>query len=172
MPASSNRQRSMRCPTRYDTCSLPLPSRIGCRRPRARPLPRGTTRTHGAPQPALSSISAGCSQGHTSGSKPPPRPSDRPAWSVPRAIAHSGTNEVTSAGSALAIQNNGTSSCVRRPDRAEYSSIDNARVNSGVFADLVTAADQSYLSLPEVRNVGRSASRLTTVSGSRPGAVV
>ena len=61
----------------------------------------------------------------------------RPAWSVPHAIAHCGTDEVTSVGSALATQNNGTSSCVRRPDRADHSSIDNARVNSGVFADVV-----------------------------------
>jgi hypothetical protein len=138
MPAWSNRQRSMHCSTRYDSCSLLLANRSARRRLRERPPPRNTISTQRAPQPAPSGISAGFSQGHTSGSKPPPRPSDRPAWSVRHAIAHSGINEATSVGSALVTQNNGTSSCVRRPDRAEDSSIDNGRVNSGVCADRMT----------------------------------
>jgi len=70
---------------------------------------------------------------------PPERP---PSLVCPSCDRHSGTIEVTLAASGLAIQNNGTSSCARLPNRAEYSSIDNGRVNSGVFADLVTAADQ------------------------------
>ena len=140
MPASSHQQRWMCCSTRYDTCSLPLANRIAHGRSRERPPPRSTTSTQRAPQPAPIGTSAGSGRGHTSGSNTPHR--DRPAWSVPHAIAHSGTIEVTSAASGLATQNNGTSSCVRLPDRAEYSSFDNGRVNSGVFADLVMAADQ------------------------------
>jgi hypothetical protein len=127
MPASSNRQRSMRCSPRYDTCSLLPANRIA---------------------------------------------RDRRASSVPRAIAHFGTNEPTSAGSALATQNNGTSSCVRLPGRAEYSSIDDARVNSGVFADRVGAAHPSCLGLTDLWKVARTlASRLTSVTGSRSGGV-
>ena len=72
-------------------------------------------------------------------------------------------------GSALATQNNGTSSCVRLPDRAEYSSIDNGRVHSGVCADMVTAADQILFESEEVWNVTQTlASRLITVIGVDP----
>jgi len=142
MPSWSNRQRSMHCSTRYDTCSLLLANRSARRRLRERLPPRSTIGTQRAPQPTPSGISAGSSQGHTHGSKSPPRSSDRPAWSVRHAIAHSGINEAISVGSALAAKNNGTSSRVRRPGRVEYSSIDNGHVNFGVLDDIVTAADQ------------------------------
>ena len=140
----------MHCSTRYNTCSLLLANRTHAGDRRERLPPRNTIGTQRPPPPAPGGICAGSSQGHTSGSKPPPRPRDRPAWYVRHAIAYSGTNEAISVGSALATPNNGTSSCVRRPTVRSIEYRQRTRT-SGVCADRVTAADQILLRRLRVR---------------------